>query len=360
MGHKVHPVGFRIGVIRDWQAKWYSDKHYAAFLFEDMKLRKAVQSRYADAAVSLVEIQRQANQVSVVIHTARPGIVIGRGGQRVDETRRYLEGVIGKKVQLDIREIQQPELDAYLVAKTIAEQMERRIAYRRAMKQVMLRSIQAGAKGVKVSCAGRLGGAEIARRLNMHEGQVPLHTLRADIDYGFVEAHTTMGRIGVKAWIYKGEIFPEPKPEVVAEPAAEAGAEAVPVDEAVEKPAAKRKAVAEVMAAEAEAAPAVIVAGVSAEAVPVVESAEKPVKPATRRKKAVPATGEGETVPAKKAVEVSAKAKPAAEKKSVKPAARKSKTTSTETAGGEEKKPAAKSRAKIKSTKEQGEKDVTT
>ncbi len=394
MGHKVHPVGFRIGVIRDWQAKWYSDKHYAAFLFEDMKLRKAVQSRYADAAVSLVEIQRQANQVSVVIHTARPGIVIGRGGQRVDETRRYLEGVIGKKVQLDIREIQQPELDAYLVAKTIAEQMERRIAYRRAMKQVMLRSIQAGAKGVKVSCAGRLGGAEIARRLNMHEGQVPLHTLRADIDYGFVEAHTTMGRIGVKAWIYKGEIFPEPKPEVVAEPAAEAGAEAVPVDEAVEKPAAKRKAVAEAMAAEAEAAPAVTVAGVSAEAVPVVESAEKPVKPATRRKKAVPAaepakevsaevapvvesadkpvkpaarrkkavpaTGEGETVPAKKAVEVSAKAKPAAEKKSVKPAARKSKTTSTETAGGEEKKPAAKSRAKIKSTKEQGEKDVTT
>ena len=419
MGHKVHPVGFRIGVIRDWQAKWYSDKHYAAFLFEDMKLRKAIQSRYADAAVSLVEIQRQANQVSVVIHTARPGIVIGRGGQRVDETRRYLEGVIGKKVQLDIREIQQPELDAYLVARTIAEQMERRIAYRRAMKQVMLRSIQAGAKGVKISCAGRLGGAEIARRLNMHEGQVPLHTLRADIDYGFTEARTAMGRIGVKAWIYKGEIFPEPKAEKVAEAVAEAGAEAAPVAEAVEKPAARRKAVAAALAAEAEAAPVATVAGVSAEAAPVVESAEKPVKPAVRRRKAVPAAETAvevsaeaapvvesagkpvkpavrgrKAVPAAKpakevsaeaapvvestekpvkpavrrkkavpaaetAVEASAEAKPAAEKKPGKPAARKSKDTSTETAGSEEKKPAAKSRAKIKSTKEQGEKDVT-
>ncbi|MDZ4230879.1 MAG: 30S ribosomal protein S3, partial [Dehalococcoidales bacterium] len=190
MGHKVHPLGFRLGVIRDWQAKWYADKSYADFLQEDLKLRQAIQSAYADAAVSLVEIEREANQVAMTVHTARPGIVIGRGGQRVDETRRSLERLIGKKVQLNIQEIQQPELDAYLVARNIAEQIERRVAYRRAMKQVMIRTMQAGAKGMKVSCSGRLGGAEIARRLSMREGQVPLHTLRADIDYGFIEART--------------------------------------------------------------------------------------------------------------------------------------------------------------------------
>jgi small subunit ribosomal protein S3 len=220
MGHKVHPVGFRIGVIRDWQAKWYADKHYGEFLQEDLKLRKGIQERYAEAAVSLVEIERQANRVSMTIHTARPGIVIGRGGQRVDETRAYLEKLIGKKVQLNIQEIQRPELDAYLVAKTIAEQIERRVAFRRAMKQATLRTMQAGAKGVRINCSGRLGGAEIARRLMMHEGQVPLHTLRADIDYGFIEARTPMGRIGVKVWIYKGDILPELKEEteeVVAE-----------------------------------------------------------------------------------------------------------------------------------------------
>jgi small subunit ribosomal protein S3 len=273
MGHKVHPIGFRIGVIRDWQAKWYADKHYAEFLQEDLKLRGAIQSRYADAAVSLVEIERQANQVSVTIYTARPGIVIGRGGQRVDEMRRYLEQLIGKRVQLNIQEIQQPELDAYLVARTIAEQIERRIAYRRAMKQVMLRTMQAGAKGMKVSCAGRLGGAEIARRLSMHEGQVPLHTLRADIDYGFIEARTTMGRIGVKVWIYKGEILPEAKVEEVEEAPVEPVAEAAPAVEVEEKPAkpvAKRRAKAgpapEAKVEEVEEAPVEPAAEVSAEA----------------------------------------------------------------------------------------------
>lgn len=217
MGHKVHPIGFRLGVIRDWQARWYADKHYAEFLQEDLKLRKAIQSRYADAAVSTVEIERQVNKVSLTIYTARPGIVIGRGGQRVDETRGYLEGLIGKKVQLNIKEIQQPELDAHLVAKTVAEQLERRVAFRRAMKQTILRAIQAGAKGIRISCAGRLGGAEIARRLVMHEGQVPLHKLRADIDYSLVEAHTIMGRIGIKVWIYKGDILPELKVEEAIE-----------------------------------------------------------------------------------------------------------------------------------------------
>jgi len=211
MGHKVHPTGFRIGVIRDWQAKWYGDKHYAESLHEDLKIRRAIESRYPDAGISLVEIDRRANEVSITIHTSRPGIVIGRGGQRVDEMKLYLEGLVGKKLQLNIREIQQPELDAYLVAKAIADQIKRRISHRRAMKQTIFRSIQAGAKGVRVCCSGRLGGHEIARREVMRDGQVPLHTLRADIDYGFTEAHTTLGRIGVKVWINRGEILPEPK-----------------------------------------------------------------------------------------------------------------------------------------------------
>jgi small subunit ribosomal protein S3 len=211
MGHKVHPTGFRIGFIRDWQAKWYTNKHYVEFLQEDIKLRQAIELRYAEAGISLVEIERQANKVSVTINTSRPGVVIGRGGQRVDEMRLYLEELIGKPVQLNIQEIQQPELDAYLVARAIAEQIGRRVSYRRVMKQAIFRTIQAGAKGIKVSCAGRLAGAQIARRQTMHQGQVPLHTMRADIDYGSTEAHTTLGRIGVKVWIYKGDILPEPK-----------------------------------------------------------------------------------------------------------------------------------------------------
>ena len=217
MGRKVHPFGFRIGTIRDWQAKWHADKHYAQFLHEDLEIRKAIESKYADTAISLVEIERQANKVSVTIYTARPGIVIGRGGQRVDEMRRYMDDLTGKKVQLNIQEIRQPELDAHLVARTVAEQMQRRVAYRRAIKQALFRTMQAGAKGMKICCSGRLGGAEIARREVMHRGQVPLHTLRADIDYGFTEARTTMGRIGIKVWINRGEILPELKEVTVEE-----------------------------------------------------------------------------------------------------------------------------------------------
>ena len=241
MGHKVHPIGFRIGVIHDWQAKWYADKHFAEFLQEDLKLRQAIESKYTDAGISLVEIERQANKVAITIHTARPGIVIGRGGQRVDEMRSYLEDLIGKKIQLTIREIPQPELDAYLVARSIADQIERRVAYRRAIKQAISRTIQARAKGVRISCAGRLAGAEIARRLTLHQGQVPLHTLRADIDYGATEARTTLGRIGVKVWIYKGDILPEPKvmeaEEVPAEVVANESVEAVTSVEPERKPA---------------------------------------------------------------------------------------------------------------------------
>jgi len=218
MGHKVHPIGFRVGVIRRWDAKWYADKHYVNYLLEDLKVRKALRKMYPEAGISQVEIDRQANNVTLTIHTARPGILIGRGGQRVDEMRSGLEKLIGKKIQLNIREIQQPELDAYLVARSVADQMERRVSYRRAMKQALQRTIQSGAKGMRIRCAGRLDGAEIARKIIMHEGRVPLHTIRADIDYGITEAHTVMGRIGVKVWVYKGDVLPSKEDEDAAPP----------------------------------------------------------------------------------------------------------------------------------------------
>jgi small subunit ribosomal protein S3 len=228
MGHKVHPVGFRLGIIKTWDSKWYSDRHFVTYLQEDLKVRKAVRSMYPEAGVSLVEIDRQANNVSLTIHTARPGILIGRGGQRVDEMRKSLENLISKKIQLNIREVQQPEFDAYLVAKSIAESMERRVSYRRALKQALQRSIMAGAKGMRIRAAGRLDGAEIARTITMHEGRVPLHTLRADIDYGFAEAKTVMGRIGIKVWIYKGEILPVKEEAEIAEVAGVAEVAAQP------------------------------------------------------------------------------------------------------------------------------------
>ncbi len=282
MGRKVHPMGFRIGVIRDWQAKWYTDKHYVEFLQEDLKLRQAIRSGYGEAGISLVEIDRQANKVMVTIYTARPGVVIGRGGQRVDEMRHHLENLVGKRIQLNIQEIRQPELDAYLVARSVAEQIERRVAYRRVMKQAIFRTIQAGAKGMRINCAGRLAGAEIARREMTHEGQVPLHTLRADIDYGFTEARTPLGRIGVKVWIYKGDILPEPKVVEVEETPAEA--EVKPV-EAEAKPAeVEAKPVkAEAKPVKAEAKPAEV-EPVKAEAKPA-KAEVKPTKPETKRTK---------------------------------------------------------------------------
>ncbi|OGN87130.1 MAG: 30S ribosomal protein S3 [Chloroflexi bacterium RBG_13_46_14] len=309
MGHKVHPIGFRIGIIRDWQAKWYADKHYVEFLQEDLKLRKGIQERYAEAAVSQVEIERQANKVSITIYTARPGIVIGRGGQRVDETRAYLEHLIGKKVQLNIQEIQRPELDAYLVAKQVAEQIERRIAFRRAMKQTLLRTMQAGAKGMKVSCAGRLGGAEIARRLTMHEGRVPLHTLRADIDYGFIEAKTTMGRIGIKVWIYKGDILPEAKEDELEEGILEAVAVVETEAESVaEEPAAEVKSVDEEKIEETELAAA------EESAEKEIAEEEKPAKPAARRRKKA-ATEETEDTTDEESAEEEKPARPATKRK---------------------------------------------
>jgi small subunit ribosomal protein S3 len=195
---------------------------------EDVKLRNAIRAKYSEAAISLIEIDRQVKELTVTLYTARPGIVIGRGGQRVDEMRLYLEGLVGKRIRLNIQEVRQPELDAYLVARSIAEQIERRVAYRRAMKQAIFRTIQSGAKGIKVSCAGRLGNAEIARRQTSLQGQVPLHTLRADIDYGFTEAHTTLGCIGIKVWIYKGQILPEAKESKAEEKTTAEGIERAP------------------------------------------------------------------------------------------------------------------------------------
>ena len=221
MGHKVHPYGFRIGVIRGWHAKWYDTKHYTEFLHEDLKLRRAIEKKCSDGGVARTEIDHQGNEILLTVYSSRPGIVIGRGGQRAEELRSLLEEICGKRVRLSIKEVEQPELEACLVARNVADQIERRMAFRRAMKQAAFRTMQAGAKGVKVSCAGRLGGVEIARRETTLQGQLPLHTLCADIDYGFAEAHTTLGHIGVKVWIYKGDILPEVKRESVTAEASE-------------------------------------------------------------------------------------------------------------------------------------------
>jgi small subunit ribosomal protein S3 len=211
VGHKVHPYGFRIGIVRDWRARWYDEKHYAQLVLEDVDIRRLILTSYREAGISQIEIERKSNEVTVTVNTARPGVVIGRGGQRVDELRGILEKRTGKKVRLNIQEIREPELDAALVAQNIAEQLRRRISHRRVVKQSISRTMMRGAKGVKIRVGGRLGGAEIARQEVVHDGSVPLHTLRADIDYGFAESRTAMGLIGVKVWIYKGDILPEAK-----------------------------------------------------------------------------------------------------------------------------------------------------
>ncbi|MBW7477485.1 30S ribosomal protein S3 [Paenibacillus oenotherae] len=212
MGQKVNPVGLRVGVIRDWESKWYAGKDFGDLLMEDVKIREYLKNKLKDAAVSRFEIERAANRVNVTINTAKPGMVIGKGGSEVENLRSEVSKIAkGKKVHINIAEIKNPELDAILVAESIAQQLERRISFRRAMKQSIQRTIRSGAKGIKTSVSGRLGGAEIARTEGYSEGTVPLHTLRADIDYGTAEAHTTYGRIGVKVWIYRGEILPPKK-----------------------------------------------------------------------------------------------------------------------------------------------------
>lgn len=209
MGRKVHPIGFRLGYIKDWQSKWFADRTYTDQLHEDILLRKLITKELANAGVARVDIERAANRVEVTVFTAKPGIVIGKRGAKVDELKADLEKRTGKKVKLNIQEIHQPELEAQLVAESIAEQINKRVSYKRAMKQAVQRAMRLGAQGVKIKCSGRLGGAEMARIANESDGRVPRHTLRADIDYAQVHAHTTYGRIGVKVWIYKGEVFPD-------------------------------------------------------------------------------------------------------------------------------------------------------
>jgi len=209
MGQKIHPVGLRLGITRTWDSRWFEKKNYVAWLHEDVAIRKYFGRMTRAAAISRVEIERRANQARVIINTGKPGIIIGKRGVGIDEIRRNLETLTGKQVQVNVVEIKTVELDARLVGQNIVDQLEKRIAFRRAMKQAIMRTMKAGARGVKVQVSGRLGGAEIARTERNHDGKVPLHTLRADIDYAHVEAFTTFGRIGVKVWIYKGEVLPD-------------------------------------------------------------------------------------------------------------------------------------------------------
>jgi small subunit ribosomal protein S3 len=211
MGQKVHPVGLRLGIIKTWDSRWYAKKNYASLLHEDIKIRSIVKDRLTHAGVSKIEIERAGQKAKVNIHTARPGIIIGKKGAEVDKLKKDLEAMTGKQMYINIQEIRRPELEAQLVAENIALQLERRIAFRRAMKKSVTSALRLGAQGIKITCAGRLAGAEIARTEWYREGRVPLHTLRADIQYGFAEAKTTMGQIGVKVLIYKGDVLQQPR-----------------------------------------------------------------------------------------------------------------------------------------------------
>jgi small subunit ribosomal protein S3 len=208
MGQKTHPIGYRLGYNYTWSSRWYADKDYAKLLHQDIKIRKMVKQRLYHAGVAKVEIERSGDQTRVIIHTARPGIIIGRKGAEVDKLKASLEKEYAGQVYINVKEIKKPELDAQLVSENVATQLEKRVAFRRAMKRSVQSALRLGAQGIKIMIAGRLGGAEIARTEWYREGRVPLHTLRAEVDYGFAEAHTTMGQIGVKTWIYKGELLP--------------------------------------------------------------------------------------------------------------------------------------------------------
>jgi small subunit ribosomal protein S3 len=263
MGQKVHPHGFRLGYIYDWNSKWYADKNYTEQLHEDLQIRRAIEKMLPDAGISRVEIERNANQITVTIHTARPGIVIGRGGQRVDELRGRLEKVSGRRIRVNINEVRLPEVEAPLVARAVAEQIERRVSHRRAIKQAAMRAMQRGAQGVRIKISGRLGGSDMSRKDQERQGRVPLHTLKADVDYGTAEARTTLGRIGVKVWIYKGDKITErtAPPRSAVEKAEASGQEqpaeaAAPAAEAVEPAAEAVQSAVEAGAAPVEAAPA--------------------------------------------------------------------------------------------------------
>jgi small subunit ribosomal protein S3 len=211
MGQKVNPHGLRVGVIKDWDSKWYAEDQFADFLVEDYNIRKFLKKKLYAAGVSKIEIERASDRVKVVVYTAKPGIVIGKGGAEIEKVKSDLQKLTDKKLVVDIKEVKRPDKDAQLVAENIAEQLENRVSFRRAMKSCMSRSMKAGVYGIKTSVSGRLGGADMARTETYNEGTIPLQTLRADIDYGFAEADTTYGKVGVKVWIYKGEVLPSKK-----------------------------------------------------------------------------------------------------------------------------------------------------
>lgn len=222
MGQKVNPHGFRVGVIEGWESNWYADKDYQKFLLEDIKIREFIKDKLFLSGISKVDIERASNKARITIYTAKPGMVIGRQGSNIELLKNDLKKMTTANIDINIQEIKQPDMNATLVAENIASQLERRIAFRRAMKQAVGRTMRLGAKGIRVRLGGRLGGAEIARSESYREGSIPLHTLRANIDYGTAEAHTTYGRIGVKVWIYKGEVLPESKPAAKTASAKEA------------------------------------------------------------------------------------------------------------------------------------------
>ncbi len=211
MGQKINPIGLRVGIIRDWDAKWYAEKDFATLLHEDLKIRKYIAENLKDASVSRVEIERAANRVNIAVHTGKPGMVIGKGGSEIEKLRNNLNALTGKRVHINVIEIKKVDMDATLVAENIARQLENRASFRRAQKQAIQRAMKLGAKGIKTQVSGRLGGADIARAEQYSEGTVPLHTLRADIDYAHAEADTTYGKLGVKVWIYRGEVLPTKK-----------------------------------------------------------------------------------------------------------------------------------------------------
>ena len=213
MGRKVNPIGFRLGIVHDWESKWYAERNYTEQLHEDLFIRRIINDELTRAGISRIEIERSANRIEVAIHTSKPGIVIGKQGSNVERLRQLLEQQVGKKVHLKIEEIKEPESDARLVAESIAEQLARRVAYRRAMKHAATQAMRRGSiKGIKIKVSGRLGGAEMSRSVTEMNGRVPLHTIRANIDFGVVHARTTYGRIGVKVWVYQGDVLPEPTP----------------------------------------------------------------------------------------------------------------------------------------------------
>jgi small subunit ribosomal protein S3 len=214
LGQKVNPIGLRLGIIKTWESRWYSDKKYAEYIREDFNLRKFIKKKLYHAGISKIEIERSTKRIRLRIHTARPGIVIGKKGSEIERLKKELEGKVSQEIMIDIQEVRKPEVDAQLVAENVAMQIERRVAFRRAMKRGVTSAIRFGAQGIKIICAGRLGGAEMARTEWYREGRVPMHTLRADIDYGFIEARTTYGIIGVKVFIFKGEILDKDKPQL--------------------------------------------------------------------------------------------------------------------------------------------------